>query len=129
MPALEQALRSRADEWHKGDAASCRIDYRRSAEIVVDTLLDRLDLISGAGDLAASYPELRRLRARIEKLERVAELVSAASVWDHTAYDQAPGEEWLAIDRDHYQRIVDALAGVDTWSPWEQPLERRLGDL
>lgn len=73
--------------------------------------------------------DLRRLQARVEKLERVASLISTASVWDYTAYDQTPGEEWLAIDRDHYQRIVDALAGVDIWSPWERPLERRLGDL
>jgi hypothetical protein len=55
--------------------------------------------------------------------------VCDAAVWDHTVYERPPGSEWLAIDRDRYQRIVDAFAEVDTWSPWNCQLERRLGDV
>lgn len=131
--AAEQALVSAATDWHSGGSDTCQIDYRRAAGVAAEAILDLLTTDADANTVRARHTsrhrELRRLRRRLDRLEHLAELVSRASVWDYTPYDQAPGDEWLAIDRDHYQKIVDALASVDTWRPWERPLERRLGDV
>jgi hypothetical protein len=72
---------------------------------------------------------VRELQERVDKLERLAEEVRRSTVWDYSVYDDVPDERWLAIDRDHYEQIIDALAAVDSWRPWERPFERRLGDI
>jgi hypothetical protein len=72
---------------------------------------------------------LRALQDRVDKLEQLADTVRQSTVWDYSVYDDVPDERWLAIDRDHYDQIIQALAAVDSWRPWERPLERRLGDV
>jgi hypothetical protein len=85
---------------------------------------------AGAGDDdGALLHRLRELRDRIERFEDLADAVRQATVWDYSVYEEVPDDRWLAIDRDHYERMVDALASVDSWHPWSQPLERRLGDV
>lgn len=133
--AGRDALASAANEWHAGHADACQIDYQRAARIVADAIFDRfLPRITAvrteatpSADSRSSH--IRLLRRRIDKLEHLADEVCHATVWDYTVYEKTPGDEWLAIDRDHYQSIVRAIADVDTWSPWDRRLERRLGDV
>ena len=57
---------------------------------------------------------------------RGARLGSRATVWDHVIYEQHPGSDRLAIDRDDCTAILRALCNVDRWHPWRTVMERRL---
>lgn len=78
---------------------------------------------------AALRRHLTRLERRVAKLEALAEAVQEAEIRDYTVYDEVPGEEWVAIDRDDVARVLAALAEIDRWNPWATVLERRLGDV
>lgn len=126
--AAARALDEERDRWHRCDASdACEVDTRMAARIVTEALLtleaDR------DGGTRISPDRLAQLRQRLDRLQTLAEVVRQASVWDHMVYDETPDGQWLAMDREDYGLILDALASVDSWDPWGQPLERRLGDL
>lgn len=76
--------------------------------------------------------ELQRLRCRVGELERAVvgyeRLVTAvrrARVWEFAPYDQPPDGSWVALDREDAHRLMQSLAGIDHWRPWQSRLEAR----
>lgn len=128
VDAVAHALEAGQDRWHRCDAGkTCEVDSRMAARVATEALL-AMETEPGAGT-RISPERLQQLHQRLDRLQALVEAVRQANVWDHLVYDATPGGQWLAIDRDDYKEILDALAGVDSWDPWGQPLERRLGDL
>lgn len=125
--AAAEALDESRSDWHRSDAEGCELDHETASHAVADAVAARL-----AGETRETERLLRRVRTlsdAVERFQHLAETVREATVWDYTVYDDVPDERWLAIDRDHYEKVVDALAGVDSWEPWNRSLERRLGDV
>lgn len=84
-------------------------------------------------DYKAAESEISRLQEQVDQLEKrllkfeaLAEAAQYAFVWDHTVYDVIPDDQWLAIDRDDCERLLQALAALDRWRPWYTVLESRL---
>lgn len=127
VDAVARGLEARTGRWHRCDAGdTCEVDIGMAARVATEALLA---LEGGRGASTRISPgRLQQLRQRLDRLQALVEVVRQASVWDHLVYDAIPDEQWLAIDRDDYERILAVLAGVDSWDPWGQPLERRLGD-
>jgi hypothetical protein len=84
---------------------------------------------AGSDDVTRLSVQLARAERRIAELEAVIEAVRRAQTWDFTLYDQAPGEEWLAIDRERYEELIRCITRVVHWRPWRTRLEPRLGAL
>ncbi len=126
--AAARALAAEPRRWHRCDSdGGCEVDVGMVARIVAEAALAMDGDRSTDGRISAA--RLRELRERVDRLQELAEVAQQLHVWDHRVYDQTPDDQWLAIDRDDHSRLVDALARVDSWEPWAQPLERRLGDL
>lgn len=128
VDAVARALGAGQGRWHRCHAeTTCEVDIGMAARVATEALL-ALDTEPGAGT-RVSPGRLQQLHQRLDRLQALVEAVRQANVWDHLVYDATPGGQWLAIDREDYEEILDVLAGVDTWDPWGQPLERRLGEL
>lgn len=70
--------------------------------------------------------QVARLRRRLDEAAPVLRELSRARIWDFVPYQVQLDADWLAIDRDDAQRLMQALAATDHWEPWDQTLERRL---
>jgi hypothetical protein len=71
---------------------------------------------------------IAQLEGRLQKYEALAEAVQRSFIWDHTVYEVIPDDQWLSIDRDDCERLLQALAALDRWRPWSTMLENRLSE-
>lgn len=78
-------------------------------------------------EIAQLAKEIDLLKRRLEKYEILAGVVQKAEIWDYALYNEKPGEEWVALDRRDYQRIMQVLFQLDLMKPWQTSIERRLG--
>jgi len=84
-------------------------------------------------DNKAAEAEIIRLQEQVDQLEKrllkfeaLAEATQHALIWDHAVYEVTLDDQWLAIDRDDCERLLQALAALDRWRPWYTVLESRL---
>ena len=73
----------------------------------------------------ALVDEVRRLRRRVARLERVIERLQQAEVWDYSVYEQAPGPQWVAVNRKDLEDLYAAASDAGRWRPWKTIIERR----
>lgn len=73
----------------------------------------------------APEAEARRLRRRAAALERVLDRLHRAETWDYSVYEQTPGPEWVAVNREDLQALYAAAADAATPQPWRTIIERR----
>jgi hypothetical protein len=71
--------------------------------------------------------ETARMRRELDAALPVLTALAQARIWDFVPYEVELDADWLAIDRDDVQRLMNALAGNDHWRPWVRTLERRHG--
>ena len=69
------------------------------------------------------------LKREIEKYELLLQAVVDAEIWDYSVYDAQPGPEWLAMDKEGYEKIVQALHRFDQLKPWKMTMEKRVEHL
>ncbi len=89
--------------------------------------------VAESDDGAALRAECALLRRQVAHLQRrldaalaVLAALAQANIWDFAPYEVELDADWLAIDRDDAQRLMNALATNDHWQPWGRTLERRL---
>ncbi|GHH99804.1 hypothetical protein [Neobacillus kokaensis] len=68
--------------------------------------------------------EITKLHATIEKYRQFAETVRTAKTMDFSIYEEIPSD-WLSIDRDDYEEIMEALSRLDVWRPWSTEVIKR----
>jgi hypothetical protein len=68
--------------------------------------------------------EITRLNEMIEKYRQFAETVRTAKTMDFSIYEEVPSD-WLSIDRENYDEIMDSLSNLDVWRPWSTEILRR----
>ncbi|NWQ43972.1 hypothetical protein MLOOGBEN_25030 [Bacillus sp. EB106-08-02-XG196] len=76
---------------------------------------ERLELVS----------EITRLNETIEKYRQFAETVRTAKTMDFSIYEEVPSHDWLSIDREDYDEIMESLSNLDVWRPWSTEILRR----
>ena len=70
--------------------------------------------------------ENARLHEVIDSYRKFAETVRKANIFDVSIYDELSPSEWISIDRDDYDEIMDALSELDVWRPWKSEIQRRI---
>lgn len=70
--------------------------------------------------------ENARLYEVIASYRKFAEIVRSATIFDVSIYDEVSPSEWISIDRDDYDDIMDALSELDVWRPWNSEIQRRI---
>jgi len=81
-----------------------------------------------AAEVVRLQEQVERLEERLRRFEALADAAQQAFIWDHTVYDASPDDQWLSIDRADCQRLLQALAALDRWRPWNTCLESRLSE-
>ena len=70
--------------------------------------------------------EIDRLKAELNKYQKLASVVIDAEVWDYSVYEEIPNENWIAIDRKDYDLILQYVHQLDQCKPWKSSMEKRL---
>lgn len=68
--------------------------------------------------------EITRLKESIERYRQFAEAVRTAKTMDYSIYDEVPSD-WLSIDREDYDEIMESLSNLDVWRPWSTEILKR----
>lgn len=68
----------------------------------------------------------KQLQVQLEKYQRLAKAVQEADFWDFSLYDVVPDENWVAVERDDYKKMMAILAELDETRPWKFTIEKRL---
>ncbi len=68
--------------------------------------------------------EITRLKEAIERYRQFAETVRTAKTMDFSIYDEVPSD-WLSIDREDYDEIMESLSNLDVWRPWSTKILNR----
>ena len=73
--------------------------------------------------------QVKEIKSKLEKYEKLAQLFQNLEVWDYTIYNETPGSDWIAVDRVMCDRIYQALFQLDHKKPWKENIEMRLEGL
>lgn len=119
---IARALVERTEEWHQVRNGACHLD----AEVAAGIAAEVAGRLAGGEELRDLRRRLERAERRIGELEAVADAVRRAQVWDFAVYEEVPDADWLAVDRERYQDVVDTMTRSGRWRPWRTVIERRL---
>ena len=88
---------------------------------------ESVELAELRAECALLRREAARMRRQLDAALPVLAALAEARIWDFVPYEVELDADWLAIDRDDAQRLMNALAANDHWRPWDRTLERRHG--
>lgn len=69
--------------------------------------------------------KVRRLERQLTALSPLVKATKDLHFWDFSVYEARPDASWLAVDRDEASGLLNALAEVDHWEPWDTRIEPR----
>ncbi|KAA9026984.1 hypothetical protein [Niallia endozanthoxylica] len=70
--------------------------------------------------------EIQALKEELSKYEQLTSAVLGAEVWDYSIYEEIPDDDWLAIDRQDFEQIMQHIHGLVRMKPWKSSMEKRL---